>query len=76
MQVTNVKRFKKQLRLVVEDNPVEILQETESYQTTNWYMHKLESVLENETHKNLWDLEILKDPSIYVRSDLDLIKEK
>ena len=24
--------------------------------TTKWYIHKLESVLENEAHKFLWDL--------------------
>ena len=26
--------------------------------STKWYMHKPESVLENETHKILWDFEI------------------
>ena len=29
--------------------------------TTKWYMPSLESVLENETHQNLWDFEILMD---------------
>ena len=29
--------------------------------TTEWYMHKLESVLENETHKIHWDFEIKTD---------------
>ena len=27
-------------------------------QTIKWYMHKLESILENETYKTLWDFEI------------------
>ena len=29
--------------------------------TTQWYKHKPESVLENETYKILWDFEIQKD---------------
>ena len=29
--------------------------------TNKWYMHNQESVLENETHKLLWDFEILTD---------------
>ena len=32
--------------------------------TTKWYMHKLETVLENETHKILWDFEIQTDYQI------------
>ena len=29
--------------------------------TNKWYMHKLEYVLENETHKLLWDFDIQTD---------------
>ena len=32
-----------------------------------WYMHNLESVLENEMHKNLWDFEIQTDHLILAR---------
>ena len=45
--------------------------------TTKWHMHKLESVLENETHTILWDFEIKTDQLIPVRrSDLVLINKK
>ena len=30
--------------------------------TTKWYMHKPESVQDNETHEILWDFEIQTDP--------------
>ena len=29
--------------------------------TNKWYMHNLESVLENKTHKLLWDFEMQMD---------------
>ena len=45
--------------------------------TTKWYMHKPESVLENETHKILWDYEIQTDHLIPARRpDLVLINKK
>ena len=44
--------------------------------TDKWYMHKLESVLENETHKILWDFEIQTDYLIpAIRKDLVLISK-
>ena len=44
---------------------------------TQWYIHKPESVLENETHKILSDFEIQTDHSILARRlDLVLIKKK
>ena len=39
----------------------------ESEYTTKWYIHKPESVLKNETHKVLWDIEIQTDPQIPTR---------
>ena len=36
-------------------------------QTNEWYMHKPESVQENETHKLLWNFEIQTDHSISAR---------
>ena len=46
-------------------------------QTTKWYIHKPESVLENGTHKILWDFEIQTDHLIPARkADLELIKKK
>ena len=42
-----------------------------------WYMHKPESVLENETHKFLWDFEIHTDRRISARPlDLVIIDKK
>ena len=36
--------------------------------TNKWYMHKPESVLENETHKFLWDFQIQTDNLILIQS--------
>ena len=45
--------------------------------TTKLYMHKLESILENETHKILWDFEIQTDHQIPAgRPDLVLTRKK
>ena len=45
--------------------------------TNKWYMNKSESLLENETHKNLWDFEIKKDHLISARRlNLMLIDKK
>ena len=45
--------------------------------TAKWYMHKLESVLENERHKILGDFETLMDHLILARNPyLILIKKK
>ena len=42
-----------------------------------WYMHKPESVLENETHKLLWDFEIQTDHLISARQpNLIIINKK
>ena len=35
--------------------------------TNKWYMHNPESILENETHKILWDFEIQMDDLISTR---------
>ena len=44
---------------------------------TKWYMHKPESVLENEMHKILWDFEIQIDHLILARRpDLVIVKKK
>ena len=42
--------------------------------TNKGYMHNLESVLENETHKHLWDFEIKTDHLMSARQpDLVII---
>ena len=42
-----------------------------------WYMHNPESVLENETHKLLWDFEIQTDHLILARQpDLVIVNKK
>ena len=37
------------------------------HHSTKWYMHKPESVLENKTHKILWDFEVQTDHLIPAR---------
>ena len=45
--------------------------------TTKWYMHKPESVLENETHRILWYFEIQTDQLIQARRpDLVIVNKK
>ena len=45
--------------------------------TNKWYMHNPASVLENETHKLLWDFDIQTDHFISARRpDLIIINEK
>ena len=45
--------------------------------TNKWYMHNPASVLENDTHKLLWDFDIHTDRLISVRkSDLIIINKK
>ena len=45
--------------------------------TSKWYMHNPESVLDNETRKLLWDLEIHSDYQISIRRpDLILVNQK
>ena len=49
MQQTNTKRLKDQTRLGEEGDPLGIVQEI----AARWYMHKPESVLENEAQNSL-----------------------
>ena len=52
----------------------ELCKKLNFHHATKWYMHKPESVLENETHKILWDFEIQTDHLIPARRpDLVLI---
>ena len=45
--------------------------------TNKWYMHNLESILENEMHKLLWDFEIQTDHLISARQpDLVIVNKK
>ena len=47
------------------------------HHVNKWYMHNPEPVLENDTHKLLWDFEIQTDPQILARrSDLIIINKK
>ena len=46
-------------------------------QADNWYMHKLEYLLENEIHKIIWDIEIQIDHRIPIRRpDLIMIEKR
>ena len=45
--------------------------------TNKWYMHNPESILENGTHKILWDFEIQTDHLISARRpDLEIVNKK
>ena len=44
--------------------------------TTKWYMHKPKCVLENETHKILWDFEIQIDHLILARKPQLVLSNK
>ena len=45
--------------------------------TNKWYMHNLESVLENETHRLPWDFEIKTDLPISARRpNLEIVNKK
>ena len=45
--------------------------------TNKWYMHNPAPVLENDTHKHLWDFDILTDHQISARRpDLIIINKK
>ena len=60
-----------------QGDPLEIVQEIKICSYNKWYMHKLESILEDEAHKILWDFEVLIDPLIPTRRlDIVLINKK
>ena len=45
--------------------------------TKKWYMHNPTSILENDTHKLLWDFDIQTDPLVSARRpDLIIISNK
>ena len=54
----------------------ELCKKLKFYRTNKWYMHKVESVLENGTHKLLWDFEILTDHLILARRSYLVIVNK
>ena len=65
------KEYKTRYDLVGKVIHLELSRRLKFDYTTKWYMHKPESVLENETHKILWDFKIQTDHTIQVkRSDL------
>ena len=55
----------------------ELCQKSKFDHTNKWYMYNLESVLENETNKVLWNFEIQTDHLILVRQpDLVIVKKR
>ena len=50
---------------------MEAMKNWKFYYTTKWYMHKPESVLENEMHQILCNFEIQMDPLILARPEND-----
>ena len=78
MQQTSTKRVKDKAWLA-GGNMIqwELCKRSKFYHTIKWYMHKPESVRENEMHKVLWDFEIQIDPLILARGpDLVLINKQ
>ena len=54
----------------------ELCKKLKFYHTNKWYMHNPESVLENETHKLVWDFEIQTDHLISARRSEQVIINK
>ena len=66
-----------EIRLCRQGDPLGNVQEFKFDHANKWYMHNPALVLENDTHKLLWDFDIQTDPLISVRrSDLIIIKIK
>ena len=57
--------------------PWEMCKKLKFHHTNKWYMHNPASVLENDTHKLLWDINIQTDHLILARKrDLIIINKK
>ena len=67
------KECKKKLRWVGKGNPWELCKKQKFHLTNKCYIYKLESGLENKTHKILWDIEIPMDHPIPTRRRPDLV---
>ena len=52
------KEYKTRHDWVRKEIYLELCKELKIYHTTKWYMHKPESLLENEMHIIFWDFEI------------------
>ena len=60
-----------------ESDPLGIMQKIQFNHTNKCYIHNMESLLENETHKVLWDFEIQTDHLISARPpDLVIAKKR
>ena len=56
------KKYKDKTRLVGEGDPHwQLCRKFQFHYMNKWYMHNPESLLENETHKVLWDFETQTD---------------
>ena len=64
MQLTNTRKYKIRHDWVGKVIHWELCKKFKFVHMNNMYMHKPESVLENETLKILWDFEIQKDHQI------------
>ena len=77
MNTVKKKREKESVRLDEESNPLEFVQKIKFAHTTKWWMTKPESVLDNETHKFIWNLKIKMYHQNSARSlDLELVSKK
>ena len=77
MQQIITKGYKTRHDKVVKVIPWELCKKFKFDHTNERYMHNLESVRENETHKLLWDFKIQTDPLISVkRPNLAIVNKK
>ena len=58
MQQTNIKGEQDKVQLVGRVIYWELYKRLKHDHTTKWYMYNPESIVENETHKLIWDFEI------------------
>ena len=63
-------------QLGAKSSPVKLCKRSKFDQTDKWYMYKQEFILENNTHKILWDFERQTVHIIQTRRDLALINKK
>ena len=76
MQQTGTIGVKNKKRLCGKGDPQGIMQEIKIDHTTKCYLLKPEFVLENETHKILWDFEIQTDRLIRAKRPELVLKNK
>ena len=77
MQQISTEKYKSRHDWVGKVIHREMCKEFKFDHTNKWYMHNPTSVLENDTHKLLWDIDVQTDHLISARKpDLIIINKK